>query len=228
MKTNKTHARLYYLPGLISLVLLPLIIIPYIFIKSTPKPQYCLELNMPPNITYGNSIGEDRITLDMHLPIFERKYSYKVFSQKSKDNLIAIDEGIQKISSIQRNKDSLHGLAFVFKDVCFGDFIYLLSGLRKNKINLYLVFGDTVRTYYLPPAPIVKIPEVEKMQLIGCGTAGMMNLQRLQELELENEKHFAEMRWNYLKQRKRPLLILSIAYLALTFFACKNLVCTKI
>lgn len=226
VKLNKSHTRIYYLPGLISLVLLPLFFIPYILIKSTPKAHYCFEINMPEICIYGSNMGKDKISLDMDLPIFKRTYSYYVFTKKGKDNLKAIDEGVQKMIVIQRNKDSIHALGFVFKDVCYSDFIYLLNALRKNRINLCLVFGDTVKTYYLPPAPILKQPKGEEIVYMMCGTAQMNNLLRLRDLEIENEKHFVELRWNYLMERKAPLLILTLAFLAfciIAFKKCRNL-----
>ncbi len=128
--------RLYYIPGIISLILLPALFVPDLIKKSKENKQYVIEINYPPLIdkdhpdrAYNYYNGKAWWTVP------KRNYKKYICLKHSKDNQNIIDEGIIALNTIYKNTDTINGVEFIIKDAYYKDLISILDNFLKNKIK---------------------------------------------------------------------------------------------
>lgn len=201
------NRKLYYLPGLISLLLLPVFFIPRLIQKQRElKPLYVIEMNLRP---LQKSTSVPSMQDEWEIP--DRKFTRLICQKNSGDIRKKMDLGLDYMNEIVANKDTVHGVEFLIKDVQYGDFIYLLNGFLKHKFKTYTLLGDTIRILYAP-LPMPSRTNTSSKNRVMCGTADIRLRKEYHEAVLQKKEELAAEKIRFLWDRGLYLMMLTAAY----------------
>ncbi len=140
------YKKLYYVPGLISLVLLPLLLV-YFGKKEIQRLDVrAIEINFwhPSSSRYW------------HFP--ERDYKQVILTGNITKDKVALENAKQFIKKLYASEDTLNGIQFTFQDsASYGSFVGLINYLIKEDITRnVLPYGNNLWVSYpSPPKRVV-------------------------------------------------------------------------
>ena len=149
----KKH-RMYYIPGLISLVLLPIIC--YFYLQGFKKNDHVIETVFPlkyvPHVNYENNLRLDTTVLS--LSQFRRKYVDFKLDSNLLTNQIQLYSFDKKMQYLINHKDTTNGLHLIFgKGFKYGDFIKSINICRKDTFSHYLVYDNELWYLFIKTDP---------------------------------------------------------------------------
>lgn len=182
--------KLYYIPGTISLVLLPLLFIPELINKIyKANDQQCIEINMPPLEKLESNKYDWWI-------IPKRKFTTIVCDKNMAANAIKIDNGFKQVRQIVLRKDTVNAVQFTIKNAYYNDLISILNNCRKVNVKHYAYENDTIKIFF-KQLIIVKEEGFKSF----CGTSYMNYITHLEEVEKEHAEFIKTFTKNYLNDR---------------------------
>lgn len=139
------YKKLYYVPGLISLVLLPLLLV-YFGKKEIQRLDVrAIEINFwhPSSSSYW------------HFP--ERNYRQVILTGNVSKDSIALENAKKFIKKLYTSEDTLNGIQFILQDsASYGSFVGLINYFKKEDIRNVLPYGNNLWVSYpSPPKRIV-------------------------------------------------------------------------
>ncbi|MEQ1733033.1 MAG: hypothetical protein ABL940_05135 [Bacteroidia bacterium] len=168
--------KLYYIPGTISLVFLPLLFIPELINKiHKANDQQCIEINMPSLKKLESNKYEWWI-------IPKRKFTTIVCDKNMATNAIKIDNGFKQVRQIILSKDTVNAVQFTIKNAYYNDLISILNNCRKVNVKHYAYENDTVKILFKQPVIVKKETKI----FLICGTSDMNYITHLEEVEKEH------------------------------------------
>ncbi|PTX22781.1 hypothetical protein C8N40_101609 [Pontibacter mucosus] len=140
------YKKLYYVPGLISLVLLPLLLV-YFGRKEIQK----LDLRVI-EINFWNP----SFSSHWHFP--ERNYEQVILTGNVIKDNVALENAKLFIKKLYASEDTLNGIQFTFQDsASYGSFVGLINYFKKEDIRSVLPYGNNLWVSY--PAPPKRVME---------------------------------------------------------------------
>ncbi len=137
------RGRIYYVPGMISLVFLPVLC--YFYLIPYNKTERCLEITMPDKYSPKN-IYENKARFNTSvLSLAENKRNYVSFvlngnKETTHNKLDSFDNRLQVLIC---QKDTLNGLHLVFGDgFTYGSFIKALNICYKDSFASFMVYEN--------------------------------------------------------------------------------------
>ncbi|GAB3718708.1 hypothetical protein [Flavobacterium koreense] len=132
----KKHRKIFYAPGMISLVVLPILFLWFLYFSNSFKEYSCIELGLADKKSYYEILNE----FD-----FPNLRNYKIFVfnntlEKEKNNLI----NFQKSLKIQNKfKDTINGIKLQFgKKMTYEVYIRILDILQSEKTPTYIEYQN--------------------------------------------------------------------------------------
>lgn len=177
MKTNRR--KIYYFPGLISLVLLPLLCCIYVQNEFQKRNYRLIEVN------WWNPSWKENMPKGL--------YPFEIYPTRNYLTINLSTENLEKgkqLATFQQNlkkliltKDTTNGLHVIFsKWSTYGDFIAILNILQKEKAIIYVLKDNDVWVFNFYPrqidSPTANVPEL-------CGT-GKIRYQEVLPFVQEN------------------------------------------
>lgn len=139
--------RIYYVPGLITLIILPILC--YFYLKPYIKDERCLEIvfceKYQKKDSYQNSIRFDTTFLSNP----DTKRIYKTIYLNGNNDLIKLDSFRLGIHNMIESKDSVNGFHLVFQDCSkYGTFIQAINICKHESLFYYPAFENHIWTLY--------------------------------------------------------------------------------
>lgn len=135
----RPHKRIYYLPGLLTLVIAPIIFITRTNKYISDKTQHCI------------TIGVSEKDNNEYSRIYHPQRSYQTFklagNSKGDSSILLLIENYAKGISLSKN-DSIGLKVILSKNLKYGTFIGLLNACLKSGINNWIPWGDTVFIFH--------------------------------------------------------------------------------
>jgi hypothetical protein len=142
----KKHRRLYYVPGMISLILLPVMC--YYYLIPFKKDERALEIILAQKYEpqYKNTIRFD--TRFLYEPLYKRNYIDIKLNGNEKDDKIKLEFFRLKLREMMKENDTIAGLHLLFVDsVKYKIFVESVNICMKEGILRYACFENNLWTF---------------------------------------------------------------------------------
>lgn len=215
MKITKKHRKIFYVPGMISLVVLPLLCFNF-FRKNKSLVQYQgVNLYVASSITGIKSDSLSYNPREGYLP----KRNYFVYEMDGNKDVQKLSRANSRILSLMKSKDSINGVTINFgKKATYATFVDVLDQLTAIGVPNYVVFGNSIFVYLIPEKK--KYNEVKApLNILKCGF-GEANKAYFAQLESERQHHI------FIQNIKRfwmvPIAFLGLVLLNVFVFFKRN------
>lgn len=152
MKTEGLH-KIYYKPGIISLVILPFVFIYLASNEIKRKTSFVLPLVLA-DTNYLKTIKAFKDYYNSFPP--KRNYVDISFTGDINSDQIKIAFAQIKIREILKEKDYKNGIHFIFTDNCtYGTFVNTINILKKDSAKTYMALEKDVWFYQLQPDTLI-------------------------------------------------------------------------
>jgi len=140
--------KIYYLPGLITLIFLPILIVTKTKIEIDKRKNYCIE--------YFTLLESDRKFYNYSIPAKRKYIEVNIDGNKIKDSLKFLL--IQNFArGIDQSKDTVWGMKIFFGEkIKYSTFVNTLNELLKSKVQTYVPINDTIFVYYMNRTDLCK------------------------------------------------------------------------
>ncbi len=137
--------RKYYAPGMISLILLPILCWHYL----TPhiKDERCVDVTFPSKYNPNKKGGFRFDTTVLSKPEFKRKYIEFVLNGNDSVNNIILDSFDKRNQTLIKTKDTLNGIHVLFdKNINWGNVVKAINICLKDTFATFMIFEDNLWT----------------------------------------------------------------------------------
>lgn len=140
------HEKLYYVPGLISLVLLPLLLVYFGKKEIEELDIRTIEINF----------WSPSSSSHWHFP--ERNYKQVILTGDRTKDKVTLDNAKQFVKKLYTSKDTLNGIQFTLQDsASYGLFVGLVNYFKEEDIRSVLPYGNSFWVSYpSPPKQVVE------------------------------------------------------------------------
>jgi hypothetical protein len=171
MKQAKKHRKLFYVPGMISLVLLPLFCLYFFYSGKSFDKVRCVSIAM----SNERTVTEFELNNDISLTRDYKDFIFNGNLEKEKSNLKKFTLSLREQNSL---KDTVHGIKIHLDKAKYEVFIRVLDILSQEKTNTYAIFGTTI---WVLNGHAHETPEQKKWREehppMNCGTQDAINYQ---------------------------------------------------
>lgn len=137
MKWRARHRKLFYVPGMISLVLLPVFFIYYFHVNKSFEKESCISIGM----SNERTATEFEVKNDISLARDYKNFAFNGNLEKEKLNFEKFTLALREQNKI---KDTIHGIKIHLAKAKYEVFIRVLDILVQEKTNTYAIFGNTI------------------------------------------------------------------------------------
>jgi hypothetical protein len=189
MKPAK-HRKLFYVPGMISLVLVPILCFWFINSGNYLKKEYSVEVGLADSFMKFNYSDPLRST-----PIYPKRRNFNfILNGNQEADRRELKKARFRIKKMLTEKDSIHAVKiFLGKKATYQQFIDVIDCFAIDKVPSYLIKDNYLYAVYFPPERKLK-----KVKNFTCG--GLGNDMGIDYNYLNNIK----------KEEQRAILIQSI------------------
>ncbi|MFD2248557.1 hypothetical protein [Pontibacter ruber] len=147
------YRKLYYVPGLTSLILVPLMLV--YFGKDELR-------NLDTRLIEVNAWHPD---LEEHFPFPVRNYKEIILTGNSGQDVPAIKNTQAFIRQMYQETDTVNGIRFIFQDsASYGSFVSLLNFFKQDSIRYFAIYDNSIWVLKKPE------PKEDTPYLFVCGT----------------------------------------------------------
>lgn len=194
--------KIYYVPGMISLVCIPLLCIGYFFYSGAFVQYGAISFGMPDNVTDW---------FEKYKIASIRKYKEFDFDKKVEE--IDLNEFETFLKNTIKNRDTVNGAKVnLGNHTNYKTFIDVLDILAVNDVPAYGLFNDSFYILGASNKP-KKVKGEKEYHRMNCGTAEYSRKMHLRELELKKEEEVRQFQILFLKNQK----LIFLGYFALVF-----------
>jgi hypothetical protein len=159
-RPRKYGRRLYYPAGLISLVLLPLFSIVYIYKKKPFDKPHVLEISW-----WSKDWGKKNLESNFFEVCPERYYQEISINDNDAENKIKFDQAQLTIKKIVTIKDTTVGVHFHFENSAkYKSFIRALDICKIEKAKIFVPYENDLWVFHYVPRPVNTINEIKKSE----------------------------------------------------------------
>lgn len=174
MIKRKNHKRIFYRPGMISLVLIPLLCLSYFYKNDVFKVYGALNIGLIP----------DKETFEIYNVSTLRKYRVFNFNGSESTEKQKLNELKFFLRKLVAEKDTINGIKTHFgPKTNFDIFVNVFDILETEKAPTFAPYKDDI--YIIASSNNAKKTNVKKVWICGTIDATRRNTIRLQELEKE-------------------------------------------
>lgn len=153
------YKKIYYVPGVISLLVLPVLFVLCVSMAQKPRSYHVLQVLIP-NRQLEKEFPE---TYRWICPVDERSYEdINITGQRNADQVKQAYAQI-RVREILHQDDFVRGIHYHFGDSSnYGAFIKAIDILSTEKAQLYVIEGNNIWFYHAPP---------DTTEYFECGTS---------------------------------------------------------
>ncbi len=207
MKISKRHRKIFYVPGMISLVVLPVALLFYVFQHQFLQEQYCINLGLPDQSTFK------QLSTNYGFP-FKRKFKVFDCNGTLESNQAVLKKFQLELRHQNNNKDTINGIKLLLgKKMSYEVYIRILDVLTIEKTPTYMDYHNEIWVFNGNP----KRNRMENDTLhttMDCGTPYYTFLENQRLMNEQKERERSEFMVSYLKDKWFVfLLLLGVAIL---------------
>ncbi len=180
IKQNK-HKKLFYVPGMISLVFIPLFCLYYFYSQKAFVEYGSLVLGLPDD----KMCQEIKVKYGFPIPRNYEKFVFNSSEELQKDKFIVLKFSLQKL---KKDNDTVNGIRIHLGEHSdYATYIRILNILTETEMPTWMPYKNDI---WVLIGNRSKEKKAENHYRVNCGTQDYINSEklRLQELEKENEK----------------------------------------
>ena len=126
------YKKLYYVPGLLSLLLVAMLFTPFALEQNRKLDKRVLEVN----------VWHPR--LEKLFPFPERDYKQVVLTRDTEQNRATIASARAFINQMYATGDGVNGIRYNFQDASYGTYVSVLNSLKVDSIAYFAVYGNSI------------------------------------------------------------------------------------
>ena len=194
IEKREKRKRIFYVPGMISLVFIPLFCFYHFYKTDAFKDERCIDIFFPND----SVIKENFLTL-------KRKYHIFSFNNLERDNNVNLNKLQLSLRKLKRENDTINGVQIhLGNEMNYEVYIKILDILTIEKIKIYVQYKNDFLVLMLPKP---KKTRYIKIVPIECG-----NWEANKEYFIEQEK---ERQFNYVLNLYKKYWVLFLGYLGI-------------
>ena len=201
IEEHKKRKKIFYVPGMISLILIPLFCFYHFYKVDAFKVYGGIELGMP----YENDFEKYKVpTL--------RKYKLFNFKASESDGNKQLNEMKLYLKKLVVNKDTVNGIKIhLGKKTYYETFIRIIDIITEENAPTWIINDNDI--YILGSSNTYKeVKDNHKHYTMNCGTGDIMEKQRLWLEENEKKEENRNFQFSFFKQK---WILLSLGYFIL-------------
>jgi hypothetical protein len=167
---RKLPNRIRYIPGIISLIVVPFLLIFFVRHYSKSQIRYAIPIVWP-DLELVDMYKESYVAYRGHFPPL-RNYITLRLDENIRSNQAKLDFAAIEAEELVKSHDTLNGIHFVFdNEASYEDFIKAVDICRISGAKTYMPYKNNLWVYNLPVIPKAVLDSVQELY---CGTASMM------------------------------------------------------
>ncbi|WP_433779068.1 hypothetical protein [Flavobacterium anhuiense] len=201
---REKRKKIFYVPGMISLVLIPLFCICYFYKTNAFKDERCIDIYFP----------EDSIIQNKFLPL---KRNYKIFRLNNLEieNKVSLNKLQFSLRELKRKNDTINGIRIhLGNKMSYEFYIKVLDILFVEKIENYIQYKNDFLVLVLPKPKLKK--ESKEIISLNCGF-----WEANKDYFIKQEK---ERKFNYVFELYKKYWILFLGYFGIVLLNIFTLV----
>ena len=180
---NNNHKKILYVPGIISLLFIPLFSLLYFYSKNSFVEYGSIDIEF---LDY-KSFKEIKAKYGFPIP---RKYEEFVFNSQEKLQINKFKKLKFSLQKIKKDNDTVKGIKIHLGKHCdYGSYIRLLNILSETEMPTWIHYEDDIWVLIGNKKKKQKSKNYERM---NCGTQDFINREKAMLLEIEKENQKKE------------------------------------
>ncbi len=165
MKFFKKHRKIFYVPGMISLMVLPILCLNFFRENKSLVSYHSMDVYFSSSITDQKPDNTWTITSVGYVP--KRNYfMYEIDGTNDNTNLI---DSNSKIVDLLKSKDTINGVKFNFsKKAIYTSFVDVIDQLAIASVPNYVIFENSIYVYVIPEEKNEYV-SISTVEIIKCG-----------------------------------------------------------
>jgi len=206
MKIRTKHRKLFYVPGMISLVLIPVLCLFYINSKDYQKQYGSVDIWLSDNFMIPDTSDFHKL-ITIHPKRNIKKYYFDGNEKNDKNKLKHLQK---RISMFVAEKDSLNSIKIFFGEkMNYQTYINILDIISIEKVNEYMVNPDFIYIVNFSPKNEIRISK--DIPLLICGYKSIDNQEIDRQIKIDNFINNIKLFWQI------PFAMLGMIFLNLYF-----------
>ncbi|WP_289662775.1 hypothetical protein [Flavobacterium panacagri] len=190
IEKRKKRKKIFYVPGMISLVLIPLICIVYFYTTDAFKVYGVIDLSMP---NKGDFEKYEVETL--------RKYKTYKFNGNEFDDQKMLNEMRFYLRKLKKDKDTLNGIELQYAlRTNYETFISTIDVLVLEDVASWVIFDNDIYVIANNNSP-KKVKDTTHYKAMNCGTMDVMRQQAYLEQKNKKEEEALVFQKSYFAQK---------------------------
>lgn len=165
MKIAKKHRKLFYVPGMISLVVLPLLCMYNLVTNKSLLEYRSVDVSVSSFITNKKPDQTSQYDGLGYVP----KRNYLTYNFNGKNDEQKLSEANQTMLQLMKAKDTVNGVKFNFnRKATYDTFVRLIDQLAISSVPNYVIFENSFYVYVIPEEKNSLASKVP-IRMIRCG-----------------------------------------------------------
>ncbi|MES2544397.1 MAG: hypothetical protein V4548_05895 [Bacteroidota bacterium] len=198
MRNHQKHKRIFYVPGMISLVLLPLLCLYYFYGNRAFTTNQSFQLTLNDTVFIENP-KKEMFGNDLYNP--KRDYKSIILNGSEELDKNKLKEARFEINQIYNSKDSIKGIKFVFGNkAIYKTFVEVLDVLTIDNVE-YLTYPNEIYVLYVPKHHSGKVTKGKigfGLRTCGIGEYGDYYNEKRREEEFKLFLSYYKQKWQIL------------------------------
>lgn len=155
----KKHRKIFYFPGMISLLVLPLICLFNFYINQAFTDYRCIDIHL----------GGGCFNNDTELIFYKKQRNFKTIylTEDQELNEFKINEIRIKTKDLFIKNDSVNGIKINFEKSNYQNFITVLENIFIDDVNTYVLENNEIIVFNIPPKKSTN--QSKPFRIINCG-----------------------------------------------------------
>ncbi|QBZ99164.1 hypothetical protein [Flavobacterium sangjuense] len=192
MKFRVKHRKLFYVPGMISLLLIPVLCMWFLYSRDYLKVYTAVNVALSDGFYKFNSSNPSK-----PIKIYpKRKIENFILNGDEVNNEIQLSNARKRIKQLFAENDSINAVKIILgKKTKYKFFVDILDALAQDYVPTYVVNDNYFFVVYFPPEH--KYKKIKSMHPLGCGYGSAnkeywaeQDRKNARELFIKNIKHF--------------------------------------
>ena len=206
---KNSHKKIFYVPGMISLLFIPLFCLLHLYSQNSFVEYYCMDIGFPSD----KDIQEIKAKYGFPIP---RKYEEFVFNNQEKLEVNKFKTLKLSLQKLKKDNDTIKGVKIHLGKHCdYASYIRLLNILVETEMPTWVHYEDDI---WVLIGNRKKKQKSENHVRMNCGTQDNINRENAILLEIE-EKNIKQELLNTFYKSKWMILVGYIGIMILNIFS---------
>jgi hypothetical protein len=168
MKQRIRHRKLFYVPGMISLLLIPVLCLWFIKYNRYLNKDYSVSISLTESYMIP-----DTSKVNEFIPIYpKRKIENYIFNGDFKSDNLQLKKVRERIKKLYKDNDSINAVKILFgKRMKYKTYVNILDGLFIDKVPSFVINSNFIYVVNFPPKHKKHNLKISNLMKCGYGSA---------------------------------------------------------